>query len=86
MLVFFSLGHDVREKSIWVGQTIIPIGHCPMTDAYLQPWMSIHSNVITFKTLRKRREKKENIAQSHSNDNRIVYTGVVVLFLFSVNK
>ena len=34
---FYSLRHDVRLKQFQVGQTLITVGHCPMTDAYFQP-------------------------------------------------
>ena len=34
---YFSLEHDVRLKQFQVGQTLITIGHCPMTDTYFPP-------------------------------------------------
>ena len=40
---YFSLGHNVRLNYFQVNQTLIPVGHCPMTDAYLQPWNSLNN-------------------------------------------
>ena len=47
-LFYFSLGHDVWNNVFQVRQTLIPVGHCPMTGAYFQPCLVHHhkSNII----------------------------------------
>ena len=45
---YFSLGYDVRLKQFQVGQTLITVGHCPMTDAYFQPCLFAYLFIYVF--------------------------------------
>ena len=48
---YFYLGHDVRLKQFQVGQTLITVGHCPMTNAYIQPLVDMLESRFDFGTL-----------------------------------